>query len=73
MQSVYRPPGMLYGTNINQPYVWYDQDSYNYSKWIFAFANNAQRNPITRFSLLGDHIDCAAYRPRLARRGHQSR
>lgn len=52
---------VLYGTNIDQSAVRYDQDDYNYLKWLFAVANDAQRLTVTAFSTLGDHIDYNAY------------
>jgi hypothetical protein len=51
----------LYGTNIDQNNVRYDQDSYNYLEWIFTVANDSQRDTITSFSTLGDHVDYNAY------------
>ena len=51
----------LYGTNIDQDYVRYDQDDYNYLKWLFTVANDSQRETISNFSTLGDHIDYNAY------------
>ncbi len=58
----------LYGTHIKQPgtSVWYDQDSSNYCKWLFAYADEVQLNQVSMFSGLGAHIDQRCYYDRVS-------
>ena len=42
------------------------QDSENYPKWIFAYSDEAQRNQINIFSLLGYHIELRCYTDRVS-------
>jgi hypothetical protein len=56
----------LYGTNIKQSNVWYDQDSENYAKWLFAKTDETQRQQISMFSLLGAHIEQRCYTDRVS-------
>ncbi len=52
----------LYGSNLDMDgdYVYY-QMNVNYLRWVFAYANNAQRKQVSDLHTLGHHVDFNGY------------